>query len=296
MFVDTPLQGLRDRMLALRSLPAFAEMSDEGALHLIESSRERRFRAGDVMFSENAPLDSVFLVITGEVDVTRNGKAFQSGVSTGVIGGIAALANERTGWHGVANRPTLALELPSDTFRANVEEDFVLLRATLRFMSAMALRARGNLPPKRVLKELGEYPARDNTLVERVLELRNSPGLFREANMEAIVDLCRLMETVRVEPGHLFFDIGDPSAYSLRVNYGRIRCTSATGEHIDVGDGMVIGVMDAWSMQPRSYSARAETRCVVTRTYNEDALAVFEMHPAVAFRMVVDLATSLVPA
>lgn len=297
MFADRPLHGLRDRMLALRSLPAFAGMADESALHMIESSRERRFRAGDALFTAATPLESIYFVINGDVSVSHNGKQFSSSRRTGAIGVTAALSNIRTGWHGVAERDTLALELPSEIFRANLEEDFTLLRNTLRIISAMALESRGNLPAKpQPQGELGEYPTRDLTLVERVLELRGSPGPFANANMEATIDMCRLMETIHVEPGHLLFDLGEPSAYSLRISYGRVRCTVATGEHVDVGAGMVLGVLDAWSSQPRSYSARAETAAVVTRTSNEDALSVLEMHPTVAFRMLVGLATSLVPA
>ncbi|MEO8703573.1 MAG: cyclic nucleotide-binding domain-containing protein [Kofleriaceae bacterium] len=296
MYVEVSLHGIRDRMLALRSLPNFAGMSDESALRLIEASRERRFRAGRLLFSEDAPLDSIYFVIAGKVTVTREGKPFQVAVDTGAIGVVAALANARTGWRGVADADTVALELPAAAFRANLEEDFSLLRNSLRIMSNMALRARGNLPIQPNLPaELGAYPDRDLTLVERVILLRSSPGPFGNANMEAIIDICRSMEIVRVEPGHMFFEIDDPSAFSLRVNYGRIRCMSPTGEHADVGAGMVLGVLDAWGSQPRSYSARAETQVVAYRSNNEDVLSVLEMHPAVAFKMLVDLATSLLP-
>jgi len=295
MFVEASLHGIRDRMLALRSLPAFAGMGDELALHVVESSRQRRFRAGEELFSETIPTHCIYFVIAGRITVTYHGAPIQVIAGSGVIGVIAALANTRLGWRAVAEHEALVLELAIDEFRALLLEDFTLLRNTVRVIAGLALRQRGNLPVKRdhVPAELGVYPERDPTLVERVVVMRNTPGPFSTANMEAIIDLARCQQPVRVEPGHVLFEAGAPALSLIQIEYGRVRCTTPTGESVEVGNGMVLGVLDAWSSQPSSYSARAETRVVGYRTYNEDALAVLEMHPAVTLRMLADLAASI---
>jgi hypothetical protein len=121
----------------------------------------------------------------------------------------------------------------------------------------MALNARGNLPvkPERAKPpELGVYPARDATLVERIITLQSTPGPFSSANMDAIIEICRRMTVMRVEAGHTFFNIGEPSSFSIRINYGHLRCTAESGEHVDVGAGMVLGALDAWA------GGRARTR------------------------------------
>jgi hypothetical protein len=48
VFVEAPLHGIRDRMLALRSLPNLAGLRDESLLYMVEAARERRFRTGEV--------------------------------------------------------------------------------------------------------------------------------------------------------------------------------------------------------------------------------------------------------
>jgi CRP-like cAMP-binding protein len=298
MFAETSLHGLRDRMLALRSLPNFAGVRDESLLYVVESSRERRFMPGEILFDEATPVDHVYFLVGGKITITRHGKPFLVVEGAGGIGVIAALADDRLGWRAVADRESLALELPLDSFRENLEEDFGLLRNSLRLIAGMSLRTRGNLPVKpdqAKPAELGVYPERDATLVERVIALRSAPaGPFATANMDAIIDLCRGMVVERVDAGHTFWNVGDPTTFSLRLIYGCVRCATATGEHVDMGAGSMIGILDGWSGRPRSFSARAETPVVAYRTLNEASLAVLEMHPRVALQMLKGMARSLI--
>jgi CRP-like cAMP-binding protein len=157
--------------------------------------------------------------------------------------------------------------------------------------------SRGNLPtrpdPTKDI-DLGTYPDRDPTLVELVMGLRSFPGPFATANMEALIAAARRMTFHRVEAGHVFFKVGDPSDHSIRIVYGRVRCTAPSGEHVDVGAGFVVGALDAWADVPRSFSARAETPVVCWRTPMEDLLSVLEMHPSLALRMLAGVASSLI--
>jgi CRP-like cAMP-binding protein len=297
VFVESPLHGIRDRMLALRSLPNFAGLRDESLLYMVEAARERRFRTGEVLLSEGVPVDRIYIVIGGKVTLSRQGKTFLVVEAPGAVGILAAMAHDQAGWHAVANADTLTLEIPVTAFLSNLAEDFGLLRNSLRIMGGMALNARGNLPvkPERAKPpEMGVYPERDATLVERIITLQGTPGPFSSANMDAIIEICRRMTVMRVEAGHTFFNIGEPSSFSIRINYGHLRCTAESGEHVDVGAGMVLGALDAWAGRPRSYTARAETRVVCWRTPVEDFLAVLEMHPSLALSLLKGLAAGLI--
>lgn len=296
MFVDTPLHGIRDRMLAIKALPNFQGLSDESLLQVAEHARERRFRTGEQLLVEGQPVNCIYIVIDGAVTTSRQGKTFLVITGNGAVGILSAFAADPVGWKAVADRDTLTLEIPVTPFLAALEEDFGLLRNALRAMATMALTARGHLPvrpePGRVV-EVGTYPDRDPTLVERLIALRNQ-RVFQTANMDALIEICRRMTVVRVEAGHTFFSVGDPSSYSLRIAYGRVRCTAASGESVDVGAGAVLGALDAWGGQPRSYAAVAETPIVGYETPTEHFLAVLEMHPGLALTLLKVIAASLI--
>ncbi len=296
MFVEAPLHSIRDRMLAIKALPNFQGLSDESLLQVAEAARERRFRTGEELLVEGQPVECIYIVIDGAVTTSRQGKTFLVVTGNGAVGILSAFAHDPIGWRAVADRDTLTLEIPVIPFLAGLEVDFGLLRNALRAMATMALTARGHLPvrpePGRVV-DIGTFPERDPTLVERLIALRNQ-RVFKSANMDALIEICRRMTLVRVEAGHTFFSVGDPSSYSLRIAYGRVRCTAASGESVEVGNGAVLGALDAWSGSARSYAAVAETRVVGYRTPTECFLAVLEMHPGLALTLLEVLAASLI--
>jgi CRP-like cAMP-binding protein len=297
MFIETPLHGLRDRMLALRALPNFAGLRDESLLQIAEHARERRFRAGDELLVEGKPVERIYIIIDGAVTTRRCGKTFMVITGNGALGILSVIAQDPNGWHAVADEDTLALEIPGPVFVSSLKEDFGLLRNAMRIMSGMALTARGKLPVRPELADppqLGTYPDRDPTLVERIITLRSMPGPFATANMDALIEVSRRMTLQRVDAGQMLFEIGDPSSFSMRVAYGRLRCTALGGEHVDVGAGMVLGALDSLGGLPRSYSVRAETNVVCYRTQTEDFLSVLEMHPTLALSILRVIALTLI--
>jgi CRP-like cAMP-binding protein len=82
-------------------------------------------------------------------------------------------------------------------------------------------------------------------------------------------------------------------SYSLRIVYGIVRCAAADASEVRVGSEFVLGGMDAWSMQPRSYSAVAETDVVAFRTDLDDLLEVLELQPDLALALLAVLARAL---
>jgi CRP-like cAMP-binding protein len=297
MLMESHLHGIRDRMLALRSLPNYASLRDESLLYIAEHARERRFRNGETLLEEGRPVDRIYIVITGKVTINRRGKLFTVIEAPGGVGVLGALAHDPEGWHAVANVDTITLEIPVTAFIANLEDDYALLRNSLRILSMQALRSRGNLPlhPARAKPvELGTYPDREPTLVERIIALRANASPFMNANMDAIIEIARRMKLMHFDEGATLFEIGEPSTYSLRVNYGHIRCTAPNGESVDVGNEFVLGALDAFAGRPRSYTAKAMSKIVCYRTPIEDFLAVIEMHPSVGLTLCRGLATSLI--
>ena len=137
--------------------------------------------------------------------------------------------------------------------------------------------------------ELGTYRPQGRTLVERLIEMRSIP-LFSRTNIEALIALLRGTRELRPRAGEVIFRVGDPSSFWFVVEYGRISCTNAAGERMDIGANFVIGMMDAIGQQPRSYEARAETQLVLQRIELESYLGVLELHSDLARDVLANIA------
>jgi CRP-like cAMP-binding protein len=112
--------------------------------------------------------------------------------------------------------------------------------------------------------------------------------------MDALIELARRTTQFEVPAGHVFWSVGEPASYSIRIVYGRVRCTAADGSEVKVGAEFNLGGMDAWSMQPRSYAAIAETDVVGYRTELDEFLEVLELHPDLALSLLGLLARALI--
>jgi CRP-like cAMP-binding protein len=114
-------------------------------------------------------------------------------------------------------------------------------------------------------------------MVELLIQLRKG-GIFAGSNIDALIAVARHTPEIRVEPGERFWAVGEPSSFWLRIDYGRVRCTSADGKIVNVAHNFILGIMDSLGGERRSYEARAETRVVAYRTELESFLAVLETH------------------
>lgn len=61
-----------DKLEVLAASPLFELLSSQELQYVADLARPRRFRAGEVVFEEGAPGDSVYVVASGEVTVQRH--------------------------------------------------------------------------------------------------------------------------------------------------------------------------------------------------------------------------------
>lgn len=285
-------QGLRERLLVLRSLDWFDGLDDRALLLLTEHARTARYRAGEVISRPSQAARAVYVVITGEVTLIRDEQEHRFGPGSG-FGAMALLARKPAAL-ARAVVETRTLEIPAEVFEAAIDESFPVLRGMLRLAGAAVLKARGNLPADPLADrkiELGTFHERSHSLVERLIELRSGP--FGYMNLDALVDLARHMREVRFGAGHVLWAVGDPSTHAFHVDYGRVRCTAADGRHVDVGRGFTIGVLDVWGSEGRVYEARAETDLIGFSVDFENFLALLETHVEVGIDILRGFAQSL---
>lgn len=299
MLIDAPLRGVRDRLLALRTMPNYAGLPDASLLFLAERGRDRRFRTGEVLLPAEEPLTRMHFLINGRVRTERQGAPHQVIEAPGAVGVLGVLAREADGWSAIAETDTLTVEVPADAFLENLEEDFSLLRNSLRVMAQRVLRLGGNLPfrPSQAPAfELGDVPSREMTLTERVIDFRGGIRAtpYASSNMEALIEMARLMRIEQLAAGDVVFERGAPATCSFRIHHGIVRCTNEGGEHVDVGPGTSVGTLDCMASQPHSFTARAVTAVIGYRMDLEDSLAVFEMHPGLGMSVLCQFAQRLI--
>jgi CRP-like cAMP-binding protein len=284
--------GIRDRMLTLRAYPMFEGLDDDAMLLLAEHGTSARYRDGELVTPEGESPRALFLVVDGEILVSRNGQLIGTRKPGDAYGGLPLLARQPSTL-GVAVGATSTLEIPAPAFEAALTQNFSLLRTTLRQLGSSVLAMRGNLPadPNRQSEiDEGLHYSEPLSLVQRLIQLRQ--GGFRHMNMEALIDLARSMIEIRYPAGALLWSTGEPSTHALHVDVGKVRCTEADGRHASVGRGFTIGVLDAWTGS-RVYEARAETPLIAFRIDVESFLSLLEAHPEVGLDLLRGFAQDL---
>lgn len=294
MLSEVSIQGVRDRMLMLRSLPAFAPLEDHALGLLAEHMRVRTCKPGEVLLEMGEPVHHAYVVLEGQIRWERRG--FKPTVSERmqVVGWLTLMARDSQGMNAVCIDDAVVLELPAEALEHALEDDFGIVRNSMRLGAAGILASRDNLPAPDPPPpfEMGTLRSERRTLVERLIDMRRGP-LFERANAEALIALVRSAVEVRLEPGRKIWQIGDPSTFWFFLEYGRVRCTNQAGRTQELGANFVIGVMDALAQVPRSYDVTADTLVVATKIDLESFLGVVESHNDLARDFLAFLALSV---
>lgn len=278
-----PIAGARDRALLLKSLYGFSELDVDSLLLLAESSRTRSFRRGEVMMHEkDGSIGAVYMLIRGQVSITRMGRMITESKRGGTVGMLSLLADDENGITALCKEDTWAIEFPSEVLLRSFELDFSLLRNAFRQMARTTLQMRDQLPRRSSSTDSetispGVWRDEPWSLVERIIEARRVP-LFANSNLDAVIDAIGRSREIRGLAGDLLWQCGDPSTHFLRVNYGRFCCTNADGKSTIIGAPFALGNMDSLADWPRAYSVRADTDYIAFRTEFESFLTVLETH------------------
>ncbi len=289
MLGDLAQAGVRDRVLMLRKNPNFAPLEDHDLLRIARHAKLRKAKKGTVLSRQGDPLERVWLVTDGRVEVRHDDRLVADMRGQGGVGLLSLFAGFEVGPSAVVLEDSVLLELPAEVVRINVFESFAIARNTLRLLAAGLLDRRGKLPRVAGEPEVGVWRDREPTVVERVLMIRSGP-LFGRAHLDAVAEIARRATEVRYPEAAELWHIGDQAAFSTRIEFGKVRCTNADGESVVVGAGTVLGIMDALAGVPRAYEALALTPLITTRFEASTQLAVLEVHPELASALRMSLA------
>ncbi len=295
MLGEDALDRARDRLLLLRSTEAFRGLDGGGYALLAEHTRARFFKKGARILEEGQPVDRLYVVTAGEVRVSRGGQTPSGAEQPRGVGFLSFYARDPKGVEAVAVEATHTLEIPGHVMLGALETNFSLVRSSLRALATQRAARRGGRPPAGTggaPEAVGGPGTRPQTLVERILELHEGV-LFRQCNLDAVIEACRQMRLATWEAGERLWSRGERATTWLRLTDGQVRCDGEGGEESRVGAGFALGIDDALGTGVRSFGATALTKVHSLEMSSDAFLLLLSGHFDVARELLALFATDL---
>jgi CRP/FNR family cyclic AMP-dependent transcriptional regulator len=128
----------------LGQVPLFIDLSSRELQRLGAACRQQDYPAGDVLLRQGEPGDTLFVIVSGRVQVTRHGDDVTShGLATAgpgeVVGDMALLDDLPHSATVTALEPTRVLAMPVSDFRAALREEPDI---TIRLLATVSRRLR----------------------------------------------------------------------------------------------------------------------------------------------------------
>lgn len=283
------------RAIALRTFPAFEQLSPADLASMAEHVRPRLYRRGDVLSRRGVPVRSLHFVLRGEVEVDDGrGKPRTMGPRD-VVGGLGALSLDPMGQQAVATQETLTLKLDRDDMEEVFEDQFAIflgvLRALARALVSLEKRL-GRDEGLRIPRELALGEDTELGLVERILLLRSSMN-FAGAEIEALADLAQECESFELPAEGVLWRAGDAAEDAILLVTGRIRAAAGDRDPFWFDGGTWVGGMEALSGEPRWYYATADGPVRGLRIELGSLLDVVEDHMGIGMNLLRTIARSI---
>ncbi len=283
--------GPLDRVLFLRTLPAFDGLGPAHLAAVAQHANERTFPRGTPLLDPDGPAEAVFLVVEGEVSVTRPGGRSRSAGPGEAVGFVDLLARAERGVRARASIDTLALELDWDAQLDVCEEHFPVLAQYLRYLAMMTIRELERDPSaieEVTPADLPVHQRRPLNLVERILVLSHSRA-FSTSSLDALAELAHHVTEVRFAAGEEIWRKDATAEDFLLVAAGAIRGTLSGKRQLRARAASTVGMQEALRGGRRWYDAMAEATTVALRIEVEPLVDILEDH----FDLAVDFMSTL---
>jgi CRP-like cAMP-binding protein len=252
-----------ERLLAIKTLPLFADLHADDLAVLAERARVYGFQPGETLFSSaSGPLSSIHLVLEGRVTEHRDGQPFRSHGVRQVLGGVDVLADTGAEVIAIADEPTRTVAIDRDDLRDILEDNFAILSVALQGAAAATLRLRRRLLPSAGFPEpvaagcTEPDAASLHDLGARIAFLRRTS--LQRARIRTLGQLARDAELRQVRTGTTLWVAGHSADHTLVVVRGVVECATADGvQRFALGPETVVGLEDTLALAPRWFTARA---------------------------------------
>jgi CRP-like cAMP-binding protein len=275
-----------ERVLALRTFAPFEGLSPSALSAIAEQVRPRFFRRGSVILHAGVRVRALHFIVSGRVELQRDGRTLGSLGPHDVIGDLAALSQESEGQRAIAAEDSVTLELDRDEMEELFEDSFATFLGVLRVMARQLVHARVELASGGAAFDgwgLGLSAPNRLGLVERILLLRRSLG-FAGGEIEALAELAEHAQSVELPAGGRLWDQGESAGDSLILIAGRMR-GAADGLELSFSPGSLLGGADALAGEARWYRAAALTPAWGLRLETQHLLDVIEDNMVVGMNL-----------
>lgn len=277
------------RILTLRSFPAFGNLAPHQVAVIAEHTTHRVFARGARIVQLGAPVSHVHFVLKGEVALrSADGTTLRVLGDRSVVGGLVAFNGDDAEYDAVALAETSTLAIGVNDALDIYEDNFPLLRSVLQTLGRETITARRAHRPtagfSNVLAEPSRLPAPPLDFVERMAWIHKTLT-FANRRMEGIAELAREATQVRVSGGTTLWREGDAADHMLLICDGVVQCESAEGHRFRLGPDDTVGSLESIAGTARWFEATIERDLVALRIDHEVFYDTLEDH----FEMAVDV-------
>lgn len=285
---DRPVLGLVQRTLILRTFGGFKNLAPEELALLASIGREKHFTAGAVLHEPGRPVSAFHLVVDGDIQMFRNGKATRvlSGRST--VGALAALARDPDGAHAVAITDVIALEIDVEDMDEVFEDNFSIIHGVMTGLAhglreaQMRMGGGAAVDMKRRITQVDF--GHELSLVDKMFIMRSATN-FADVSIEALSQMARDADEMRFSAGASIWPANEIAEWSMLVVDGVVECVADDVAPFRFGPSFYVGGLDSLTLSPRWYGCRAETDVIALKIHNQRWLDVLEDHTDMALEM-----------
>jgi len=124
-----------DKVRMLRSVPLLSEVSTEVLADLAGLSSVENHAASTILFTEGEPAEAFFLVVDGEVSVSRGGEVSFVARSGEEFGALAVLDERPRAFTATTTTPSVLLRIGAEDFLYLLEQHAGLARGVIRHLA-----------------------------------------------------------------------------------------------------------------------------------------------------------------
>jgi len=222
--------GLMERLLRLRQLVAFQEMTDTELTVIANNVDEVDFEPGAVIVRQGNRIDRLTVVVEGSIDVLIGGTPATHLDELRVdLGSLTMLARYNARFQIEATSPLRTLVIEYERLMEVMEDNFNVFSKVLGGLAQHAidiyclLNIDFRAPEK--TRQTPEWIAvgdRQMDIVERILVLRQVPT-FARSSLAAVALYANLLEDVRFPAGTVLWSESEPCYHYLHVVRGTVR-------------------------------------------------------------------------
>ncbi|MEC7584114.1 MAG: cyclic nucleotide-binding domain-containing protein [Planctomycetota bacterium] len=142
---EKPKYTRLEKTLFLKSVDIFEQIDGEHVSHIAEIAEERHVPAGEYAFREGDPGQSMFVILSGSVNMMRQGKLLKELEPGDYVGQLALLANAPRVVSALAVTDIVLLEIHDEDFYELMAGRFEVLQSIVRHLSRRLLTLLPNL-------------------------------------------------------------------------------------------------------------------------------------------------------